>query len=160
MALTETWNDRLFEIRAIGDRFTYDELAEIWDISKPNISISIDRISEDYPDAISSQTVDGGRKEFRFNWESFGDDLQEPDEEDGFPDWLAKPSYRGILSKLKGELPDDYELRFEKLDYADEHGWDQQFQRGGVKVVVYEAGQKQPEFTRAFRLDNCIVISS
>ena len=64
---------------------------------------------------------------------------------------MSPATYSNLVERL--ELADIMEMKFEHLD------WVKQFQRGGIRVFVYEVGQKHPEYTIVLRLDNCITLN-
>jgi hypothetical protein len=70
------------------------------------------------------------------------------------PDWLSRATYDNIYEALDPEIEDGEYLAFEK-----HQRYDSRFQRGGVRALVFEEGQKRPEREYILRTDNCIVVS-
>lgn len=154
MKMTKVWGNRFRQCQDTGsDKFTYAEIAEMFGIATANVAQKFKEILEIDPDAISeAETGDDIRhKIFILNYDILLDEAEEPEPEPDYPDWMARGTYDSVMERLN--LKSGYWVAFEHLD------WQRQYQRGGVRAVVYEDGQKAPEYERVFRLDNCVVVN-
>lgn len=155
MQMTKVWGNRFRKLQATGkDAFSYSEISDMFGIATANVAQKFKEIREIEPDAITEAETDDDtrRKMFQFDYDillSEADDEPEPEPE--FPDWMARGTYDSIMERLN--LASGYWVAYERLD------WERQYQRGGVRVVVYEDGQKAPEYERIYRLDNCVIVN-
>ena len=154
MQMTKVWGKRFKQCLETGrDEFSYAELAEMFGIAIANVAQKFKEIREAEPSAITEVETDGDvrHKMFHFDYDILLGEIDEPEPELEFPDWMARGTYDNIIERLN--LERGYWVTFERLD------WEQKYQRGGIKAVVYEDGQKVPEYECIYRLDNCIVIN-
>lgn len=154
MQMTKVWGKRFRQCQETGkDEFSYAELAEMFGIAIANVAQKFKEIREIEPDAITEAETDGDvrHKMFVFDYSILLGDSDEPEPEPEFPEWMARGTYDAVMERLN--LGSGYWTAFERLD------WERQYQRGGIRAVVYEDGQKAPEYERVFRLDNCIVVN-
>lgn len=154
MQMTKVWGKRFRQCLETGrDEFSYAELAEMFGIAIANVAQKFKEIREIEPDAITEVETDGDarHKIFHFDYDILLGEIDEPEPEPEFPDWMARGTYDSIMERLN--LASGYWVAYERLD------WERQYQRGGVRVVVYEDGQKAPEYERIYRLDNCVIVN-
>jgi hypothetical protein len=120
-------------------------------VSRANVSVVIRKMLKEDPEVVEKEEGDDGRVRFTFNYAVI--DVEDtvdaiaPD----IPDWLSPETYFNIVKRMN--VADDREIKVEQLD------WTQKFQRGGIKILVHEMGQKNPEYTKILRVDNCIVLT-
>jgi len=148
MPISNLWKKRIINLQQHGNEFTYDEIAEHVGISRGNVSVVIRKMAEDYPDIVCRIEAEDGRVRYKFNYDVIGDVIEE--DEPDIPEWMSPVTYENIIGQL-GDL-DGMTVEMSYLD------WMPQFQRGGIKATVYEAGQKHPEYFKVFRVDNCIIV--
>jgi hypothetical protein len=151
--MTPLWKRRIVKLRESGNGFTYSEIGEILGLSRTNIATKLSEIRDEMPDALREEDR-GAAKEFHFDYDALlnGDDGQE--ENVVVPQWMNRSTYDNIYEALDPEIEDGEYLAFEKYQR-----YDSKFQRGGIKVLVFEEGQKRPEREYILRTDNCIVVS-
>jgi len=150
MSISTLWKKRIATFQEHGNNFTYGEIADMADVSRGNVSVVIRKMAEDYPDVVTRADGDDGRVRYTFNYSAVVEDIPEEAEID-IPEWMSPATYSNIVERLG--FGDNMELRFEHLD------WTMRFQRGGIRVFVYEPGQKRPEYELVFRVDNCIMLT-
>jgi len=150
MPISNLWKKRIAKFQERGNNFTYGEIAEMAEVSRGNVSVVIRKMAEDYPEVVERTKGDDGRVRYIFNYAAIIDDVPDTQAPD-IPEWMSPTTYTNLVERLAAT--DNIEMKFEHLD------WTRQFQRGGIRVFVYESGQKYPEYSKVFRLDNCIVIA-
>ena len=153
MPISNLWKNRILSFKEHGNEFTYNEIAEMAGVSRGNVSVTVRKIIAENPEVVTRiDDAEDGKARFVFNYAVL--DVEETVDEiaPDIPDWLSPETYFNILEKM--DDIDGMEIRWSHLD-----DWVRQFQRGGVTATVYEEGQKHPEYSRTFRVDNCIVIA-
>jgi len=150
MPISNMWKERIAKFQEHGNNFTYGEIAEMADISRGNVSVTIRKMAEEYPEIVARTEGEDGRVRHTFNYSAVVEDTPGVIVQD-IPEWMSPATYSNIIERLGTD--DSIELKFEHLD------WARQFQRGGIRVFVFERGQKHPEYSKVFRLDNCIMLN-
>jgi len=151
MQISKLWKNRILSFEKHGNGFTYEEIADMAGVSRGNVSVVLRKMEDTNQDVIERiEPADGGKLTFKFNYDAIRDTVDEQDEPD-IPEWMSPDSYYNVIGRM-GNL-DGMEIKISHMD-----DWIQRFQRGGVTVVVYEDGQKFPEYSKVFRLDNCIIV--
>ena len=149
MSVSTLWKKRIATFQEHGNNFTYGEIAEMAGVSRGNVSVTIRKMAEEHPEVVARTEGEDGRVRYTFNYADVVDDISEAPPLD-IPEWMSPATYSNLVERL--ELADIMEMKFEHLD------WVKQFQRGGIRVFVYEAGQKRPEYSTVIRVDNCIML--
>ena len=150
MPISNLWKQRIAKFQEHGNNFTYGEIAEMAEVSRGNVSVTIRKMAEEYPEVVALTEGEDGRVRYTFNYSAVVEDTMSVASQD-IPEWMSPETYSNLVERLG--TADTMELKIEHLD------WARQFQRGGIRVFVFEPGQKHPEYSRVFRLDNCIVIA-
>jgi predicted transcriptional regulator len=152
MPISKLWKNRILSFKEHGNEFTYNEIAEMAGVSRGNVSVTIRKMIEEDPEVVTRlDDSEDGKVRFVFNYAVF--DVEETVDEvaPDIPEWMTLDAYFNIMERL-GDM-DGMEIQWSHLG-----DWVKQFQRGGVVATVYETGQKIPEYSRTFRVDNCIVV--
>ena len=151
MSISQLWQNRILSFEEHGNNFTYEEIAEMSGVSRGNVSVVLRKMEDSNNNVITRiEAEDGGKVRFAFNYDAVRETVSEEAVAD-IPEWLSVDSYENIISQM-GDLK-GMEIKLSHMS-----DWIQKFQRGGITVTVYEEGQKFPEYSKVFRLDNCIVV--
>ena len=150
MSISDLWKARIAKFQEHGNNFTYGEIAEIAEVSRANVSVVIRKMAEEHPEVVERTKGEDGRVRYIFNYAAIVDDI--PDTQSPYiPEWMSHATYLNLIERLS--IADNMEIKLEHLD------WAEQFQRGGIRVFVYELGQKHPEYSKVLRVDNCIMLN-
>ena len=149
------WRKRVVMARDSGkESFRYDDMVELWEISRAGISVALKQLSEECPGGVIT-SKDGQRTVVEFDYDllvgdndTFDDDLPL-----NIPDWMARETYDAVMERADIDL-EQYDIFFSHRD----DDWMRQYQRGGVVISVHESGQKTRLYEVTFRVDNCVVI--
>lgn len=146
---TELWNERINTLKEHGNKFTYQELSDIWGVAPPNVSNKInDLISE--TNGLIMKDTSTTPYTIVFNWDR---EVEEPEPEtEGLPSFIKQHTYENVLSYLeeRGIWDEGCELVFKR------NVWEPRSQRGGLVTILLADGLPALEFEARF--DNGLII--
>jgi len=133
--------------------WTYVSIADMFGISRENVTTTIRNIKSEYPDAINISSA-GRTKIIKIDYDAILGDAENETGKNievlGVDEGISELTESNILESLNLM---DCDVYLRKMD------WVAEYQRGGILVAVHEEGQSVAHEKYVCRVDNCIVLS-